>query len=67
MSISHSDDGFFATGDVLLIVDVFNDFDHEDGERLLASFGERASNMAVLFEKARNFFPTPCAMPRSVD
>jgi hypothetical protein len=26
----------FRTGDVLLVVDVFNDFEHEDGDRLVA-------------------------------
>lgn len=32
-------------GDVLLVVDVLNDFEHDDGEKLLASFRERAAAM----------------------
>jgi nicotinamidase-related amidase len=35
------------------VVDVFNDFDHEDGDRLLASFRERAPNMKRAVEAAR--------------
>jgi nicotinamidase-related amidase len=35
------------------VVDVFNDFDHEDGDRLLGSFRERAPNMARVLEEAR--------------
>jgi nicotinamidase-related amidase len=35
------------------VVDVFNDFDHEDGERLLASFRERAPNMRRAIDTAR--------------
>lgn len=43
----------FASGDALLVVDVFNDFDHDDGGELLKSFGERASNMAEVLRCAR--------------
>jgi nicotinamidase-related amidase len=39
--------------DVLLIVDVFNDFDHEDGDDLLASFRERVPAMAEAIAAAR--------------
>jgi nicotinamidase-related amidase len=46
-------DDFFSAGDALLAVDVFNDFDHEDGDRLLESFGERARNMADVLHGAR--------------
>jgi len=35
------------------VVDVFNDFDHEDGDRLLASFRERAPNIGRAIEAAR--------------
>jgi nicotinamidase-related amidase len=35
------------------VVDVFNDFDHEDGDRLLESFGERAPCMQRAIEAAR--------------
>ena len=35
------------------MVDVFNDFDHEDGDRLLASFRERAPKMAQTIAAAR--------------
>ena len=35
------------------MVDVFNDFGHEDGERLLTSFRENAPNMARVIEAAR--------------
>jgi nicotinamidase-related amidase len=35
------------------VVDVFNDFDHEDGDRLLESFRERGPNMARTLELAR--------------
>ena len=36
------------------MVDVFNDFDHEDGDRLLESFRERGPNMARTLELARD-------------
>ena len=35
------------------MVDVFNDFDHEDGDRLLDSFRERAPNMRLAIDAAR--------------
>ena len=35
------------------MVDVFNDFDHEDGDRLLESFRERSPNMFRVLESAR--------------
>jgi nicotinamidase-related amidase len=39
--------------DAVLVVDVFNDFDHEDGDRLLASFRDRAPNIRLAIEAAR--------------
>src|SRR4051812_8903424 len=39
--------------DGLLIVDVFNDFDHEDGGELLASFRERVPAMVEAIAAAR--------------
>lgn len=39
--------------DVLLIVDVFTDFDHEDGDDLLASFRERVPAMVETIAAAR--------------
>jgi nicotinamidase-related amidase len=35
------------------VVDVFNDFDHEDGDRLLDSFRERVPNMRRALDAAR--------------
>lgn len=35
------------------MVDVFNDFDHEDGDRLLASFRERVPHMKRAIDAAR--------------
>ena len=43
----------FERGDVLVVVDVFNDFVHEDGDRLLDSFRERAPNMGRAITVAR--------------
>jgi nicotinamidase-related amidase len=43
----------FQQGDVLLGVDLFNDFNHEDGDRLLASFRERAPHMERALTAAR--------------
>jgi nicotinamidase-related amidase len=37
----------------LLLVDVINDFEHEDGDRLLASFRERHAGLARAIEIAR--------------
>jgi nicotinamidase-related amidase len=39
--------------DALLVVDVFNDFDHDDGEELLASFRERGRGMRDALAAAR--------------
>ena len=39
--------------DSLLVVDVFNDFDHEDGDVLLASFRERVPRMVEAIAAAR--------------
>jgi len=39
--------------DALLLVDVVNDFEHEDGEPLLASFGERHEGFVRVLERAR--------------
>src|SRR2546430_827192 len=43
----------FGPADVLLVVDVINDFEHDDGDRLLASFRERLEPMAETIAKAR--------------
>ena len=43
----------FEHGDALLVVDVLNDFDHEDADPLLASFRERAPRMAEALAGAR--------------
>src|SRR3954471_931346 len=43
----------FGRGDSLLVVDVFNDFVHEDGDRLLASFRDRAPTMEHVVAAAR--------------
>ncbi len=40
--------------DALIVVDVFNDFAHEDGDALLASFRERAPRMAEVIASARS-------------
>jgi nicotinamidase/pyrazinamidase len=47
-------DGLFERGDVLVVVDVFNDFDHDDGEKLLESFRRRVANMVRALEGARH-------------
>jgi nicotinamidase-related amidase len=39
--------------DALLLVDLLNDFEHEDGERLLASFRERHAGMVRALGRAR--------------
>lgn len=39
--------------DALILIDVVNRFDHDDGEQLLASFRERLSGMERLLERAR--------------
>jgi nicotinamidase-related amidase len=40
-------------GDVLVVVDVLNDFEHEDGDRLLRSLRERQQGLAGAIEQAR--------------
>jgi nicotinamidase-related amidase len=42
----------FERGDALVVIDVFNDFEHEDGEVLLASFRDRAGRMAKTIDEA---------------
>jgi nicotinamidase-related amidase len=44
----------FASGDALLVVDVINDFDHEDGDQLLGSFRERQEAMKRTLAEARS-------------
>ena len=39
--------------DALVLIDVVNLFDHEDGEKLLASFRERLSGLEALLRKSR--------------
>jgi nicotinamidase-related amidase len=39
--------------DVLLVVDVLDDFGHEDGEKLLASFARRRESLVSLLTEAR--------------
>ena len=49
-------DGYQATmpnRDVLLLVDVLDDFDHEDGTRLLESFAERHPALVKVLDHAR--------------
>jgi nicotinamidase-related amidase len=43
----------FKAGDGLLVVDVFNDFAHQDGDRLLASFRARLPAMVRALAAAR--------------
>jgi nicotinamidase-related amidase len=43
----------FEGGDVLLVVDVFEAFDHDEGEPLLASFRERGASIVRAITKAR--------------
>jgi nicotinamidase-related amidase len=43
----------FERGDALVVIDVFNDFAHDDGEALLASFRERGAAMRDTIECAR--------------
>ena len=43
----------FEPGDALLVVDVLNDFEHEDGDELLASIRERRDAMVALLSHAR--------------
>lgn len=44
----------FERGDALLVVDVFDDFAHDDAEPLLASFRERGEAMAQAVAAARD-------------
>src|SRR5881394_2090297 len=39
--------------DVLLVVDVLNDFEHEDGDKLLKSFRERQPALVAALSSAR--------------
>jgi len=39
--------------DALLVIDVLNDFRHDGGDRLLASFRERASGLVSALDRAR--------------
>lgn len=43
----------FMEGDALLVMDVFNDFDHEDAGHLLESFRARGGTMAQAIATAR--------------
>jgi hypothetical protein len=43
--------------DALLLVDVVDDFRHEDGEALLASFRERQPRRRAALERARASTP----------
>jgi nicotinamidase-related amidase len=43
----------FGRGDALLVVDVINDFDHEDGPSLLESFRQRLPAMTMAVAAAR--------------
>jgi nicotinamidase-related amidase len=43
----------FQAADVLVVIDVINDFQHEDGERLLASFNDRLPAMTEAIARAR--------------
>jgi nicotinamidase-related amidase len=42
-----------SVGKALLLVDVIKDFEHEDGERLLASFRERHAGLVEVIARAR--------------
>jgi nicotinamidase-related amidase len=43
----------FEPGDALVVVDVINDFEHDDGDALLASFRERLEGMTSAIGAAR--------------
>lgn len=43
----------FEPGDALLVVDVINDFEHDDADALLASFRDRADAIASVLDAAR--------------
>ena len=40
--------------DVLVVIDVLNDFEHDEGDRLLASFRERVAGLQDALERARS-------------
>ena len=44
----------FEQGDALLVIDVFDNFSHEAGPSLLASFRERGATIAGALESARD-------------
>jgi len=44
----------FEQGDALLVVDVFDDFEHDDATHLLESFRERGATMAQAIATARD-------------
>ncbi len=43
----------FGTADALVVIDVINDFEHEDGDGLFVSFEERLTAMTETIAKAR--------------
>lgn len=43
----------FRSDDLLVVVDVINDFEHDDGDELLASFRERLDGMTSAIDAAR--------------
>ncbi len=43
----------YASGDALVVIDVINDFEHDDGDALLASFRERVEGMSSALDAAR--------------
>jgi nicotinamidase-related amidase len=43
----------YAPGDALVVVDVINDFEHDDGEKLLESFRQRREGMTSALAAAR--------------
>ena len=43
-----------AQGDAVLVIDVFNSFEHDDGDALLDSFRERAPRMERAVDHARS-------------
>ena len=43
----------FEHGDAVLVIDVLNDFEHEDGQALLASFEARVTQMRAVLSAAR--------------
>ena len=44
----------FEPTDALVVIDVINDFQHDDGDRLLASFRERLTGMTETIARARD-------------